>query len=296
MPREDWSKLSTDLRFSETDQKYPQYEYNASTSNLVIKLMPTPVHDAIVPIFMNGFFRARDDLPEDIKWSATLSTNENFNDFAGEYSGSQKVTDLNFMVEDASGTDQPRFILEIGHSETYEELLEDAKLWLNGNHNVSVVVLVKLIETPAYHCPLRHPDTNDRIRLGIPAGPSQLRGEDFLMAGEYGPITYRGLTWMGKMSEVFMEVWRRDLTSGVLVQEGPRIDLLSPAANLSHVTFQRSDFVPIQPIHDNTIRFEWQEFHHQLKKAMRRLAVFRCRQMINITGEISTDRLVDIVI
>jgi hypothetical protein len=105
---------------------------------------------------------------------------------------------------------EPKFILEVGLSETYEQLVQDAKLWLEGTRNVSVVVLVKFTENPKYRCPIPNATVKHLDRLNIPRKPSEVRDEDFDLEGEYGPVTYKGLKWMGEIAEAFLEVWKRN--------------------------------------------------------------------------------------
>jgi hypothetical protein len=57
-------------------------------------------------------------------------------------------------VEDTCGDAELKWVLEVGFAETYEQLVEEMELWLEGTDSVSIAVLVKFIETPAYKCPI----------------------------------------------------------------------------------------------------------------------------------------------
>jgi hypothetical protein len=42
--------------------------------------------------------------------------------------------------------------------------------------------------------------------------------------GEYGLVKFRGFTWVGCISEAFMEVWRRTPAMGSAFQDGNRME------------------------------------------------------------------------
>jgi hypothetical protein len=109
----------------------------------------------------------------------------------GEYDGSCKVPDLQFLVQNAKGTPQPKFALEVGLSETYEQLVDDAKLLLEGTDSISVVVLAKLTETPKYRCPIHQPTLKKLEQSNIPKEYLEIRLEDFDAVETYGPVTYK---------------------------------------------------------------------------------------------------------
>jgi hypothetical protein len=234
MPFDDWIKLSDDLQIFETDQKsespseilrntlltnfrYPKYAYYASTSTLIVKFMPSPVHESVTDTITRGFIAAAEGLPE--RWDFDIAFNQNFNGFSGQYAGSCKVPDLAVEFTNAAGDCPPKFILEIGLSETYEDLLQDARLWLEGNDYVSIVVLVKFVETPKYRSPRLR--TKDLVDLDFPKAP-ELKEHHFNMEGEYGPVSYKGIKWAGVISEAFLEVWKRDPTTRLAVMDGVR--------------------------------------------------------------------------
>lgn len=232
MPFDDWVKLSNDLQLSETEQRleslenltysaynlrYPKYGYNASISTLIIKCMPSPVHESAIDIINSGFIVAREGLPPESDFG--ISTGEEFLGFEGQYAGSLKVPDLAVEFTDAALGSRPKFIVEVGLSETYDDLLQDAKLWLEGTDYVSIVVLVKFVETPKYESlNLRTKDLVDRNFLKAP----DLNELHFEMRGEYGPVQYKGIQWAGVISEAFLEVWKRNPITRLAVRDGGR--------------------------------------------------------------------------
>jgi len=143
--------------------------------------------------------------------------------FGKEYDGSCKVPDCAFWVEDADGAPQPKFALEIGLTESYEQLVRDAKLLLEGTDSISVVVLAKFTETPKYRCPIRQPTLNKLDQWNIPKECAEIRFKDFAAVKPYGPVTYKGLQWIGEISEAFLEVWKVDPTTTKAKKDGVRM-------------------------------------------------------------------------
>jgi hypothetical protein len=148
--------------------------------------------------------------------------NQDFGGFRGIYKGSKKTPDLGVEFQNAAGELELKFVLEVGFSETYEELVRDAKMWLDGKPEVCVLVLVKFEESPDYRCPVHHLDDKDFERLEFPEG-SELRALDFNLEGEHGPVTYKGLVWVGHISNAYMEVWKRDPVTNLAARNGDRI-------------------------------------------------------------------------
>src|SRR5437667_10262018 len=152
----------------------------------------------------------------------------------------------------ANGITEVKWVLEVGLSEGYEQLVSDMKLWLEGQPQVSMAVLVKMEETPTYNRPVDPGmDDDDFKKLGIPEQPSDVRVRDFTRQGEYGPVTYQGFTWAGRISRVFMEVWKLDPTTGLARRDYDRVDLLSPG-HPSQIQFRLGDFLRLDPTDSRT--------------------------------------------
>ncbi|KAI1766381.1 hypothetical protein GGR53DRAFT_464448 [Hypoxylon sp. FL1150] len=112
------------------------------------------------------------------------------------------------------------------------ELLEEVWLWIEGA-GIARVLLVKLTETPSYRTPVKldGQDDGDTAMPGIELPPGE----------QLGLVTYRGHSWFGQITEVFMETWILD-KKGKAVQatyEG-RKDLLSG----THVDISFGDILP----------------------------------------------------
>ena len=143
-----------------------------------------------------------------------------------------------------------------------------------------MAVLIKFEETPRYRCLIpRDIDDKDFKQLGIPQEEEEIYAKDCTLEEEYGPVTYKGFTWVGKISTVFMEVWKRDLNTGLARQHGGRVGLLPPD-DPSQVRFRLSDFLLVTPTEDRTITFDWGKFRNLLKVKLRTLGVSRCCAML----------------
>lgn len=123
---------------------------------------------------------------------------------------------------DENGDLDPKFVVEVGCSESYLDLVQEAILWLEGDPRVSVVVIVDFEEKPPFRCPTRDLDDKKLEMLGFP-DRADAEDQQFVSQGDYGPVTYKGLDWTGRFSTVFAEVWRRDPESGFATQSGDRV-------------------------------------------------------------------------
>jgi hypothetical protein len=58
--------------------------------------------------------------------------------------------------ENPQGDLELRFVLEVGFFESYENLVRDTEMWLEGREDVSVLTLAKFEESSKYRCPVRN--------------------------------------------------------------------------------------------------------------------------------------------
>ncbi|KAI9770442.1 MAG: hypothetical protein M1840_003328 [Geoglossum simile] len=278
IPLKEWFRLRNDLNYSEKDAKYPKYSYNSFTSTLIIQFMPSLVHESITSTFSDGFAIVKSTLPASIRTRIHTVTNQEYCGFGGQYRGSNKTPDLAIEFENAKGDPEPKFVLEIGFSETYEDLVQDAKMWLEGRRDTCVLVLANIQETPKYRCPVRHFDDEDFKQLGFPEF-TELRASDFNLEDEYGPATYKGLVWVGKISAASIEIWKRDAVTGLATRNGSPIDLLGTTVP-PPVKFQLADFLDINLESDRTIHFNLDDYKILIRGRIKALALFRCQNAI----------------
>jgi hypothetical protein len=137
------SSLLSSLRFlANYFIRYPRLSYNAFTSTLIIQCMPSPVHQSIGSIINDEFQSSRLNLPRDLKDETTLMWEQDCNGFGSQWYGSGKRPDLAIKVLNTDGEYDIKFVLEAGLSESYDQLMEDARLWLEGMRQVSMVGLI----------------------------------------------------------------------------------------------------------------------------------------------------------
>jgi hypothetical protein len=132
------------------------------------------------------------------------------------------------------------------------------------------VVLVKFVEVPEYRCPVAK--DQDPEELGIPLDQRAIRMEDVALDGEYGLAAYKGLRWVGEITEATMETWVR--VDGRAVKRGNRKDLLRAA----RAQISMGDFLP--PDYPPTITLDLDRFRRLLKRKIQQLATERCREAV----------------
>jgi hypothetical protein len=63
----------------------------------------------------------------------TTTSNQEYDGFGGRFSDSNKIPNLAMAFENHQGDLLPGFVLEIGFSESYGKLIQDARMWLEGS-------------------------------------------------------------------------------------------------------------------------------------------------------------------
>jgi hypothetical protein len=101
--------------------------------------MPSPIHQSIGSIIGEEFVVSKANLPKDLRNKTVLMWEQDCKGFGGQWLGSWKRPDLAIQVLNARGGYDIKFVLEAGLSESYNQLVEDAQLWLEGMQHVSVV-------------------------------------------------------------------------------------------------------------------------------------------------------------
>jgi hypothetical protein len=236
--------------------------------------MPSPLHESIISILTREIYATTKSLPQYIDNTISATTNLDHYRFRDKWTYSRKWPDLAIRVKNAFGEFEFKWVLEVGFAETYKQLVEDIKLWLEGCESISMAVLVKFIETPAYKCPVSF--DQDLEELGIPSKPTEVRSRDVVANGDFGPIFYRDQQWVGQISEAFMEVWKRDANTAK--RQGDRIDLFDTAEH--SIQFELSSFLTLDPQNDRTISLDLDQFRIALKDEIKDLAVQRWQEML----------------
>ncbi|KAI9682533.1 MAG: hypothetical protein M1829_000326 [Trizodia sp. TS-e1964] len=129
-------------------------------------------------------------------------------EFEGKYAGSMALPTLQVRYQHQPynylrcNIYSPRLVFFIGHSERYETFLRQAKLWLLGTSTVSHFILVYLVESPAYVCPLSGQLPQHFAGPGFSAREQTDTGHLKVKVNETRPV--------GDFGGSFTEVWGRD--------------------------------------------------------------------------------------
>ncbi len=183
--------------------------------------MAYPPHESIVSILTEKFLAAKSSLSQTLRARLDYRGSLDTNDFTGRYEGSTKAPDFMVRLRNANGSKEVKLVAEVGFSENYDDLVEDAKLWLEGKSSVSAVLLAKYVEDPPYQNPLRGMIDDEIQELQIPSSSEIVDGM-FTLEGDLGPATWKGLLWAGRVSGVLFELWKRNEITGLAEQQGAR--------------------------------------------------------------------------
>ncbi|KAG0134922.1 hypothetical protein HOY82DRAFT_634538 [Tuber indicum] len=124
------------------ESKQIRYEYNSFTERLIIKYMATPTHDSLHYFFNQTFSSFLTGRIGSLKTSQLFSvgTGTTFEGFGGKWSGgSSKLPDAFATLKT---TRFPAIVCESGFSESWDNLMDDARLWLLGTEGQTKIVVV----------------------------------------------------------------------------------------------------------------------------------------------------------
>ena len=283
----------------------PSISYNSRTRTGIIQWMPSPVHETLVSPFIAAGSIATQDLRPEIADQLEVVGSQNVGAaFTGAYQGSMKEPDVLFKSEGQNGNVLYTAAVEIGFTETYEELIEDMKLWIDGTKDLRTVIIVKVEEDPRYRSPTSQMKDDEVKDLGFPA----MRDLDVTMVSledpndRFGPLRLNNLIWVGKMSG-WLEIWKRDPVSGEAKQHGNRTVSRTPLlyfatrrtyANLYQLKYfiphdttteldlKLSDFYAVDAIDGGNTKFPltFDRLRRHFERARKELAVGRCYKML----------------
>ncbi|KAG0638991.1 hypothetical protein HOY80DRAFT_922168 [Tuber brumale] len=261
----------------DNDEKFPRYSYDTSSSLLTIQCMSSPIHEKVVSTVSEGFNLARTSLPDSLRRKIDIVGNQQYTGFRGAYDGSEKTPHTAVEITNAAGVVEVKFVLEVGFTETYDNLVQDAKKWIEGREAACVVMIVKMEENPVYKCPTRTFSNDEFSQLGFPP-KLEIDERTFTLEGPYGPAYYKGLRWVGGVTG-FMEIWRRDPVTKLATLMLPgRINLLN-MANTRYTHFRLQDFMDISVDNDH-IPINWADYISTLGRYIKQVAADRCRRAI----------------
>ena len=153
--------------------------------------------------------------------------NQEMNGFEGQYLGSTKTPDLAVQIRNADEELETKMVVEVGFSEEYQALINDATLWLEGMSSVSLCLLVSFEEEPPYQCPVDDANMDDEKfkKLGFP-GPAiykRLHNEEVEDEEVDEEPDNEEPKWAGNISTAFLERWKRDAKTGKAKKYGKRV-------------------------------------------------------------------------
>ena len=200
---------------------WPSISFNSRSGIGIIQWMPSPLHKNFVSPFMFSYAIAAQDLRSEITRQLNVVGSQKVGAFTGAYKGTKKEPDVLFKCR---GQDDILYtaVVEIGFTETYEDLVDDIKLWIEGNRDMRTVILIKVEEDPRYYSPTSKMEDAKVKDLGFP-DPSNLKISMVIKDpnDSFGPLQINNLVWVGKMV-VFLEIWKKDTTNGKAKQQGTR--------------------------------------------------------------------------
>ena len=211
--------------------RFPRYSYDSSSSTLTFQAWLGPIQATLVSTLYYGFFLAIGSLPPSIQDRVSIATITKYEEFQGIYTWSERVPELGLNVYSDMRSEEVKFVAEVAFLETYEELVQNAKLWLEGNKTVSLVMLVKLEEDPCYRRPIQDLTESEFGELEFPPW-DEIRNQPFALSGPYGPAEYKGFKWVGKVSG-FFEFWAPDPVTRLASRITTRM-VSNPLRNVSY--------------------------------------------------------------
>ncbi|KAG0127483.1 hypothetical protein HOY82DRAFT_593297 [Tuber indicum] len=140
---DDWKLENPDL----LEAKDIRFEYNFLTKHFIIKCMPTSTHNSFQRFFVRNISRALDAKigASQADHLLEIDSGTTFGGFKGDWTGSsEKVPDAYVKP---SGSEFPSVVCEAGWSETLEDLIADARLWLLYTGGLTkIVIILSIIE------------------------------------------------------------------------------------------------------------------------------------------------------
>lgn len=121
-----------------------RYEYNSLAERMIVKCMPWPIHDSLQIFMCQRITKEVSSSRADGK--LRFGSGTTFTGFTGDYAfSSQKLPDAYVRV--SKHTEFPTVVAEAGWSEDLPQLIEDAKLWVEGSgYRTRVVLLTAFTE------------------------------------------------------------------------------------------------------------------------------------------------------
>ena len=184
--------------------------------------MPTPLHESVSSTFIRELGKKTNTFPESVQDRIDISPALDVVGFSDKYSTFKKIPDLAVEYLDTDGVSRLKLVIEVGFSQSYESLVEDAKAWLEGSGTVQRVILAKFEEFPVYKNPLRKLSKDEIAQ--VDTGKCSVANEnDVILESDRGPVLFEGVQWVGELSSAFIEIWMMGKESGKACRTGDRM-------------------------------------------------------------------------
>lgn len=185
--------------------------------------MPSSVHETLASPFIRKLEVAASNLRPDIERRVDVVGTQKVGRFTGAYEGSKNEPDVLFNYAGLDRDVRYTAIVEIGFTETYEHLIDDVTMWIEGNRHIMTAILIKVEEDPRYRSPTCNMENSEVEKLEFPK-PADLKTSMVILEdanNSYGPLKIKNLIWVGTMA-VFLEIWKRDPEDGKAKRQGIR--------------------------------------------------------------------------
>jgi hypothetical protein len=234
--------------------------------------MPFPLHQSILSEMIMQIVDSLHGLPANLRRRIRVVPSERFWSFGGQWDGSQKEPDLSIWIRNTDNERELKWVLEVGFAESYEQLKNDVRLWLEGSSQVSMVTIAWFCEEPKYRCPVPK-EIDPREVLGISKDCRDIRSRDVVVQGAYGPAFFKELQWVGEITGIYMESWVRD-AKGKPRRRGLRKDLKLKR----EVQLNFGDILP--PDFPQNVTIDLGDYHLDFVEHIRSLTVGRCADAV----------------
>ncbi|OAP54106.1 hypothetical protein AYL99_11641 [Fonsecaea erecta] len=193
--RESWLKLQEDSNFDLcTGRKLFRFFFDSS--RYLVTIMPPPCsrHDAMVYFLQRVPFETSSDLMSTLMSKIWIQGAPASLISTGEYESSVKQPDLCIDWEKNMLDRRRHTIVEVGKTQTLQDLRYLARFYLNNDANIQRVILIDITETPPFQSPKS---------IDISQG--------FQEDEETGVVWFGNAKIIGQ-TKILWEVWERDST------------------------------------------------------------------------------------
>ncbi|KAK9323413.1 hypothetical protein V1517DRAFT_320706 [Lipomyces orientalis] len=210
-----YDQLKVEFGKADEDDSYPRLFYDWTRQVVTIVTVPTWLHEDTTLAILSGIFNSAGSLMQregislgpgqKLGWS--LSPTILINDGRRKYN---MQPDGVIFFKTAKGREL-KVVIEVGISQTNDSLLEKARKWIF-DANCTIVLLLAFSEKGRYSAPLK-PISLTSQEMDDQIEQMQQRWLSTNISG-FGPLTFKGHTWLDEISEGFIDVVRKGTESG----------------------------------------------------------------------------------